>query len=119
MVYGYACAETNELMPLPISLAHALAKKLAEVRKNNTLHYLLPDGKTQVTVEYIDGIPVRIDAIVLSTQHMEDVTLEMIRKDIIQTVIETTIPKHLIDANTKIYVNPTGRFVIGGPAGDT
>ena len=119
LMFGYACNETSELMPLPISLAHKLAKKLTEVRKNGTLSYLRPDGKTQVTVEYNDGKPSRIDAIVVSSQHSESVELETIREDVIKHVITPIIPKEMIDENTKIYVNPTGRFVIGGPHGDT
>ena len=119
LMFGYACDETKELMPLPISLSHRLAIKLTEVRKNGTLDYLRPDGKTQVTVEYHDGKPVRIDTIVISSQHSADVELEQIRKDIIKNVIEPIVPSELVDGETKIYVNPTGRFVVGGPAGDT
>ena len=119
LMFGYACDETEELMPLPISLAHRLAQKLTEVRKNGTLDYLRPDGKTQVTVEYHDDTPVRVDTIVISSQHSEAVELTQIREDIIKHVIDTTVPATLVDEDTKIYVNPTGRFVIGGPAGDT
>ncbi len=119
LMFGYACDETEELMPLPISLAHRLALKLTAVRKDGTLDYLRPDGKTQVTIEYHDGKPVRVDAIVVSSQHSDSVELSQIRDDIIKHVIDTTVPAELMDSQTKIYVNPTGRFVIGGPAGDT
>ena len=118
-MFGFACDETPELMPLPISLAHKLSRRLTEVRKNGTLRYLRPDGKTQVTVEYEDDRPVRIDTIVVSTQHAEDVTLEQIREDILREVVTPTIPAELLDENTRYFVNPTGRFVIGGPAGDS
>ena len=119
LMFGYACDETPELMPLPISLAHKLARQLTDVRKDKTLEYLRPDGKTQVTVEYRDEVPCRVDTIVISTQHSPMVELSDIRKDLIEYVIKPIIPAGLMDENTKIYINPTGRFVIGGPAGDT
>ena len=119
IMFGYACDETPELMPLPISLAHKLAKRLTEVRKNGKLSYLRPDGKTQVTVEYVNGVPTRVDTIVVSTQHSAEVDNATIRKDILDQVILPIIPKNLMDGKVNIYVNPTGRFVIGGPQGDT
>ena len=119
LMFGFACDETPELMPLPIHLAHRLAKRLAEVRRCGLLDYLRPDGKTQVTVEYHDGIPARVDTLVVSTQHCSSVSLEQIRRDVIEQVISAVVPSKLLDDNTKIFVNPTGRFVIGGPKGDS
>ena len=119
MMFGYACNETEELMPMPIALSHRLAKKLAEVRKSGELPYLRPDGKSQVTVEYENGKPKRIDAVVLSTQHSADVEQKTIREDLIKKVVDEIIPQDLLDENTKYFINPTGRFVIGGPEGDS
>lgn len=119
MMFGYACDETPEFMPMPISLAHKMAKKLTQVRKDGILEYLRPDGKTQVTVEYDDDKPVRVDAVVVSSQHSPDVDIQKLREDIKREVILTTVPAELIDENTKFYINPTGRFVVGGPNGDS
>ena len=119
MMFGYACNETPELMPLPISLAHKMAKKLADVRKSGLLPYLRPDGKTQITVEYEDNVPKRVDTVVVSTQHDDNVDIDTIRRDMTEHVIKTTVPAEYLDENTKIYVNPTGRFVVGGPMGDS
>lgn len=119
MMFGYATDETEELMPLPIMLAHALTYRLTEARKNNEIDYLRPDGKSQVTVEYVDDVPVRVDTVVVSTQHAENVDMEELEKDIIEKVIKKAIPEKYLDEDTKIYVNPTGRFVVGGPMGDS
>ena len=118
LMFGFAANETPELMPLPIALAHRISRRLSEVRKDGTLDYLRPDGKTQVTIEYVDGKPVRVDAIVVSTQHAEEVALEQIQKDIREQVIAPVVPQEWLDSETKYYINPTGRFVIGGPQGD-
>ena len=119
MMFGYACDETDELMPLTISLAHKMAKRLTDVRKSGKLNYLKPDGKTQVTIEYEDGKPVRLDTVVLSTQHSADVSLDKLREDVLREIILPVIPKEFKDDDFKVYINPTGRFVVGGPAGDT
>lgn len=119
MMFGYACDETPELMPLPISLAHKMAKRLTEVRREGTLDYLRPDGKTQVTVEYDDDKPVRVDTVVVSSQHSPEIDIEKLREDIKREVILKTIPENLLDENTKFFINPTGRFVVGGPNGDS
>jgi len=119
IIFGFACDETKELMPLPISLAHKLAKQLTLVRKNGTLPYLRPDGKTQVTVEYENDIPKRVDAIVVSSQHAPEIEMEQLRKDIVEFVVKPIVPSGMIDENTKFFINPTGRFVIGGPQGDS
>lgn len=119
MMFGFACDQTAQFMPLPIELAHALTRRLAETRKSGQLPYLRPDGKSQVTVEYIDGVPARVDTIVISTQHNPDVTQEQIARDMMEQVIQHAIPQNLLDDKTKYYINPTGRFVIGGPHGDS
>jgi len=119
MMFGYACNETAELMPISASLAHKMSLKLTEVRKTGELSYLRPDGKTQVTIEYVDGKPSRVEAVVVSSQHSAEVSLEQLRADIMEKVIKTTVPAELLDENTKYYINPTGRFVVGGPQGDT
>jgi S-adenosylmethionine synthetase len=119
LMFGFACNETDELMPLPIQLAHRLCEKLSEVRKAGGLKYLRPDGKSQVSVEYVDGKPTRIDAVVISTQHGDDVSTEQLRADVRKYIIDPVVPKNMVDANTKYHINPTGRFVIGGPHGDT
>ena len=119
MMFGYACDETAELMPLPISLAHKLALRLTEVRKSGLLPYLRPDGKSQVTVEYDGNAPVRVDAVVISSQHSPEVEMDALRRDVMEQVIAPVIPAHLLDENTKYFINPTGRFVVGGPQGDS
>ncbi len=119
LMFGYACDETEELMPLPIQLAHRLTERLSEIRKFGTLTYLRPDGKSQVSVEYVDGKPTRIDAIVISTQHGDDVSTEQLREDVRKHIIDAVVPQDMVDENTKYHINPTGRFVIGGPHGDT
>jgi S-adenosylmethionine synthetase len=119
LMFGFACNETPELMPLPVMLAHKLVRQLSEVRRSGKLKFLRPDGKSQVSVEYIDGKPARIDAVVVSTQHDDDVTTETLRAEVKKHIIDPILPKHMIDANTKFHINPTGRFVIGGPHGDT
>ena len=119
IMFGFACDETKELMPLPISMAHKLARRLAEVRKQGIINYLRPDGKVQVTIEYDDGKPVRVDTIVVSTQHNSDADLKVLKEDIINKVIKPVVPQNFLDENTKYFINPTGRFVIGGPLGDS
>ena len=118
LMFGFACNETPELMPLPIQLAHNLTKRLSDARRNGELTYLRPDGKSQVTIEYRDGQPFRVEAVVISTQHSDDVTTEQLRDDILEKIIKTTVPGELLDENTKFHINPTGRFVVGGPMGD-
>ncbi len=119
MMFGYATDETDEFMPLPIKLAHALTYRLTEARKNGEIDYLRPDGKAQVTVEYIDGVPERVDTVVVSTQHADDADMEILEKDVIEKVVKKAIPSEYFDDDTKVYINPTGRFVVGGPAGDS
>ena len=119
LMFGFACSETKELMPLPISLAHKLAERLTFVRKTNIIDYIRPDGKVQVTVEYDNDMPIRVDTIVISTQHLPDIEMEQVKKDLIQNVIKPIVPSELLDENTKYLINPTGRFVIGGPLGDS
>jgi S-adenosylmethionine synthetase len=118
LMFGFACNETPELMPLPIQLAHNLTRRLSDARRSGELNYLRPDGKSQVTIEYRDGQPFRVEAVVISTQHADDVTTEQLRADILEKVIKTTVPANLLDENTKFHINPTGRFVVGGPMGD-
>lgn len=119
LMFGYACDETEEFMPLAITLAHKLSKRLADVRKEKIINYLRPDGKVQVTVEYEDGVPLRVDTLVISSQHEENIDLDKLKRDVLEKVIKVVIPKNLLDENTKYYINPTGRFVIGGPLGDS
>ena len=119
LMFGFACDETPELMPAPIMLAHKLVRKLSEVRRSDELDYLRPDGKSQVTVEYIEGTPARVDAVVVSSQHSDRVDIEKLRREITEHVIRPIIPGDMIDADTKFHINPTGRFVVGGPHGDT